>query len=417
MPRLSERALRVPPSPIRKLHPLAEAARRAGRKIYHLNIGQPDIPTPKEFLEGFRRAPEVLAYTPSAGLEEAREALVRYYLDFGIELDREELIITVGGSEAVIFAFLTTMDPGDQLLLPEPFYTNYNGYAEIAGVELVPLTTRAEEGFHLPPREEIERKLTPRTRAILITNPGNPTGVVYTQEELELLRELALEHDLFLIADEVYREFVYDGVRHLSVLQLEGLEEHAVLVDSISKRFSACGARIGVFASRNRELLAAALRLAQARLSPPTAGQLGLIHYLNSSAYPERTEEMIAEFQRRRDLLFEELRKIPGVFCVKPQGAFYIIAKLPVDDAERFSAWLLTDFERDGETVMLAPAAGFYRTPGLGRDEVRIAYVLREEDLRRALWLLREALEEYRALVGEPAPAPASTSAEEAASP
>ncbi len=400
MPEVSTRAGRVPPSPIRKLVPLADEAKRAGKKVYHLNIGQPDIPTPKEFLAGFRNAPEILAYSPSPGLEEARAALVQYYLRFGIGLEKDQLIITVGGSEAVTFAMLIALDPRDEIIIPEPFYGPYSGYAEIANVRIVPLTTHLEEGFRLPSRDEIESKITPRTRAILITNPGNPTGVVYTREELELLRELALEHDLFLISDEVYREFVYDGLEHTSILELPGLEEHAILVDSISKRFSACGARIGALASRNRDVMSAAMRLAQTRLSPPTAGQLGLIHYLNSSAYPRETEEMIEEFRRRRDLLYERLLEIPGVRCTKPQGAFYIMAQLPVSDAEEFAAWLLTDFEQDGETVMLAPGGGFYKTPGLGKNEVRLAYVLNREELRRALWLLGEALGEYAALEG-----------------
>jgi len=375
--------------------PLADRAKRAGKRIYHLNIGQPDIPTPEEFLEGYYHAPRVLAYSPSPGLEEAREALTFYYHGFGIELDREELIVTIGGSEAVTFALLTTMDPGDQVIIPEPFYGPYNGYAEIAGVEIVPLTTKASEGFRLPPREEIEAKITTKTKAILITNPGNPTGMVYTKEELELLRELALEHDLFIISDEVYREFVYDDLKHVSILEIPELEEHAILADSISKRFSACGARIGALASRNKDVMAAVNRLAQTRLSPPTAGQLGLIHYLNSPAYPRKTLEMIAEFRRRRDLLYAELLKIPGISCIKPQGAFYIMAQLPVADSEAFTRWLLTEFERQGETVMLAPGAGFYRTPGLGLNEARIAYVLNGEELARALWLLREALAEY----------------------
>ncbi|MGQ9477551.1 MAG: pyridoxal phosphate-dependent aminotransferase [Candidatus Bipolaricaulia bacterium] len=398
MPRVSTRAGRVPPSPIRKLVPLADEAKRAGKKVYHLNIGQPDIPTPSEFLKGFRNAPKVLAYSPSPGFDEALGALVRYYRRFGIDLGKEQLIITVGGSEAVTFAMLIALDPGDEILIPEPFYGPYSGYAEIANVKVVPLTTRLEEGFRLPERREIEAKLTKRTRAILITNPGNPTGVVYTQEELELLGEIALERDLFLISDEVYREFVYDGLKHVSVLELPGLEEHAILVDSISKRFSACGARIGAIASRNKDVMAAAMRLAQTRLSPPTAGQLGLINYLNSPAYPRKTEEMIEEFRLRRDLLYELLSEIPGVRCTRPQGAFYIMARLPVTDAEGFTAWLLTDFERAGETVMLAPGEGFYKTPGLGKDEARIAYVLNREELRRALWLLGEALAEYAAL-------------------
>jgi aspartate aminotransferase len=398
MPQIAARAGRVPPSPIRKLVPLADRAKRAGKRIYHLNIGQPDIPTPGEFLEGFRHAPKILAYSPSPGLEEARETLVFYYHGFGIELEKEQIIVTIGGSEAVTFALLTTIDPGDQVIIPEPFYGPYNGYAEIAGVEIVPLTTKALEGFRLSPREEIEAKITAKTKAILITNPGNPTGMVYTKEELELLREIALKHDLFIISDEVYREFIYDGLQHTSILELPGLEEHAVLVDSISKRFSACGARIGALASRNKDVMAAANRLAQTRLSPPTAGQLGLIHYLNSPAYPRKTLEMIAEFRRRRDLLYAELLKIPGISCIKSQGAFYIMAQLPLADSEVFTKWLLTEFEREGETVMLAPGAGFYRTPGLGQNEVRIAYVLNGEELAQALWLLGEALAEYAPL-------------------
>lgn len=398
MPEVSARARRVPPSPIRRLVPFAEQANRAGKKVYHLNIGQPDIPTPREFLEGYQNLPEVLAYSPSRGMEEALEALIHYYRRFGIELDKEELLITVGGSEAVTFTMLAALDPGEEIIIPEPFYGPYNGYAEIAGIKILPLTTRASEGFRLPARREIEQVITPKTRAILITNPGNPTGVVYTAEELELLREIATRYDLFLISDEVYREFAYGGLEHRSILQLPGLEEHAILVDSISKRFSACGARIGALASRNQDLINAAMKLAQTRLSPPTAGQLGLIHYLNSPAYPGETDQMIEEFRRRRDLLYEMLSKIPGVRCSKPQGAFYIMAKLPVADAERFSKWLLADFDGDGETVMLAPGEGFYRSPNLGRDEVRIAYVLNQEELKRALRLLRQALSEYAAL-------------------
>lgn len=401
MPQISARARRIPPSPIRKLVPLADQAKRAGKKIYHLNIGQPAIPTPKEFLEGYYHAPEILAYSPSPGYEEAREALVRYYRRFGIALEKNQIIVTVGGSEAVTFALLAALDPGDELIIPEPFYGPYNGYAEIAAGEIVPLTTRAAEGFRLPPPEEIERRITPRTRAILITNPGNPTGVVYSRAELEQLREIVLEHDLFLISDEVYREFIYDGLEHTSVLRLPGLEERAILVDSISKRFSACGARIGTIASRNTEVMGAAMRLAQTRLSPPTAGQLGLTYYLNSPAYPRKTEEMIVEFRDRRDLLYQELKKIPGVRCAKPQGAFYVMAALPLADAEEFAAWLLTDFERDGETVMVAPGGGFYKTPGLGRNEARLAYVLKREDLKRALWLLKEALAEYATVGAE----------------
>jgi len=395
MASISERAVRTQFSPIRKLKLLADEALREGKKIYNLNIGQPDIPTPKAFLEGLKDAPEVLAYSPSQGLDEAVEALRGYYEDQGIPLEQGQLLITTGGSEAVFFAVLAAADPGDEILVPEPFYTNYNSYTAMAAVKLVPIETRAETGFHLPEPSEIEAKITPRTRAILICNPNNPTGTVYTPDELQMLRDLALKHDLFLISDEVYREFVYDGLEHISVLKLEGLESHAILVDSISKRFSACGARIGAIASRSPEVMEAALKFAQARLSPPTAGQLGLIRFLSSKGYRREVVAIIAEFSRRRDVLFDELQRIPGAFCVKPQGAFYMVVRLPIDDAERFCSWLLRDFELEGETVLLAPASDFYATPGKGQGEVRIAYVLGVEKLRRAMEILRAGLEAY----------------------
>jgi len=374
---------------------LADEAIKQGKRIYNLNIGQPDIPTPASFLEGARQLPKVLAYSPSQGLDEAVDALKSYYEDRGIPLQRDQLLITTGGSEAVFFAILAVTDPGDEILVPEPFYTNYNSYAAMARAKLVPIETHPETGFHLPERAAIEAKITERTKAMLICNPNNPTGTVLTREELEMLRDLALEHDLFLISDEVYREFVYDGLTHTSVLQLEGLEQHAILADSISKRFSACGARIGAIASRNPRVCEAALKFAQARLSPPTAGQLGLIHFLRSKDYFQEVQRIITEFARRRDVLFEELQRIPGAFCVKPQGAFYVVVRLPIDDAERFCAWLLTDFALEGETVLLAPAADFYATPGRGHDEVRIAYVLEAEKLRRAMQIVRAGLEIY----------------------
>ncbi len=395
MAHISERAQRTQFSPIRKLKPLADEARKAGKKIYHLNIGQPDVPTPKAFLEGLRDVPDVLAYSPSQGIDEAVEAMRGYYEAQGIPLERDQVIITTGGSEAVLFAFMAVADPGDEIVVPEPFYTNYNSYATMAGVRLAPIETRAETGYHLPEREVIEGAVTPRTKAILICNPNNPTGTVYTAEELETLRRIALERDLFLICDEVYREFVYDGLSHLSVLQLEGLEDRAVLVDSISKRFSACGARLGAIASRNPDVMQAALKFSQARLSPPTAEQLGLIRLLASGDYRREVERMIAEFRRRRDVVHEEIQKIPGAVCLKPRGAFYAMVKLPVDDAERFCAWLLTDFQLEGETVMLAPAADFYKTQGKGRDEARIAYVLDVGKLRRAMGVLSAGLEAY----------------------
>jgi len=395
MAHISKRAEKTQFSPIRKLKPLADQAQAAGKTIYNLNIGQPDIPTPKSFLEGVRRLPHVLAYSPSQGLDEAVEALRSYYEDQNISFERDQVIITAGGSEALIFALFAVTDPGDEIAVPEPFYTNYNSYATMAGVEIRPIETRAETGFRLPDLQAIERSITPKTKALLFCNPGNPTGTVYTQEELEMLRDLAIQHDLFLISDEVYREFVYDGLTHTSVLHLDGLEERAILVDSISKRFSACGARIGAIASRNRDVMQAALKFAQARLSPPTLGQLGLIHFLQSSTYRKEVAQMIGEFEKRRDLVYEEITKIPGVVCRKPQGAFYVIVKLPIDDAERFCSWLLTDFQLDGETVLLAPVADFYKTLGKGRDEVRIAYVLNTQALKRAIAIVRAGLDAY----------------------
>ncbi len=395
MPEISARAAQAPASPIRRLVPLADEAKRRGKKVYHLNIGQPDIPTPEPFLRGIREAPvEVLAYSPSQGIREAVEAMRAYYAEWGLDLAPDELIITQGGSEAVLFALNVVCDPGDEVLVPEPFYPNYNGFARLAEVEIVPITTSREEGFHLPPAEEIERLITPRTRAILFSNPGNPTGVVYTEAEMEMLVEIALRHDLFLVADEVYREFVYEG-RHVSVLSFPEIRDRAILVDSISKRLSACGARLGVFASRNPAVMAAARRCAMARLSPPTMEQYGLVAFMADPRHREIVAGMVDEYRRRRAVLCEELGRIPGVVFREPEGAFYVMLGLPVDDAEAFVKFMLTDFP-GRETVMLAPGEGFYRTPGLGRDEVRIAYVLRSDDLARACALLREGLELYQ---------------------
>lgn len=399
MPEISNRARSIRPSPIRKLGSLADRAEDRGITVHHLNIGQPDIETPEPFWAGIREADiKVLAYSPSQGFAEAREAMVRYYADVGIEVGVDDLIITIGGSEAVLFAIIATLEHGDTLLIPEPFYTNYSSYARMAGVAITPITTRAQQDFRLPSRQAIESQLTPTTKAILITHPGNPTGTVYTEAELEMLREIALEHDLFLISDEVYREFVYEGSHH-SVLNLGGLERHAVLVDSISKRFSACGARIGTIVSRSRKVIDSALKMAQARLSPPTLEQLGMVRLLSSETYPRQVTEMIERFKRRRDLLFGMINQIPGVVCTRPEGAFYLIVQLPVADAEDFSRWLLTDFELDGETVMLAPAAGFYETPGLGINEVRIAYVLNRKALERAVHILAAGLQTYRSRI------------------
>lgn len=396
MSSISWRARTVQASPIRKLKPLADHAKRAGKKIYHLNIGQPDISTPQEYFDGIRQAAQgVLAYSPSQGLDETLDALSEYYRACDISLNRDELIVTTGGSEAITFALLAVTDVGDQILIPEPFYTNYNSYAQITGVHIVPIETRAEDGFRLPDKKAIEAKITPKTKAILFCNPGNPTGVVYTRAELEMLAQIARTHNLYLISDEVYREFTYDGAQAISVLQLPNLDDRAILVDSISKRFSACGARLGVLACKNSSVMEAAVKLAQARLSPPTLEQYGLIHLLKSSQYQNFVRGMIAEFARRRDLVYAELQQMPGVFCAKPQGAFYVIAKLPVEDAEHFARWLLTDFSYENETVMLAPAAEFYATPGKGRDEVRIAYVLNLDALKRAMRILREGLHAY----------------------
>lgn len=396
MPSISWRAKTVQASPIRKLKPLADQAKRAGKKVYHLNIGQPDIPTPKEYFDGIRQAAHgVLAYSPSQGLDETLEALSEYYRTFEISLNRDEMIVTTGGSEAITFALLAVTDVGDAILVPEPYYTNYNSYAQITGIQIVPIETRAEDGFRLPDRQSIEAKITPKTKAILFCNPGNPTGVVYTKAELEMLAKIARQHNLYLIADEVYREFTYDGAQAISVLQLPDLEDRTILVDSISKRFSACGARLGVIASKNTAVMESALKFAQARLSPPTLEQYGLIHLLKSSRYQNFVREMISEFARRRDVVYSELQQMPGVICAKPQGAFYVIAKLPIEDAEHFARWLLTDFALENETVMLAPAAEFYATPGKGRDEVRIAYVLNTDALKRAMRILREGLQAY----------------------
>ena len=395
MPNVSRRSATAPTSPIRRLVPLANEAERRGKRVYHLNIGQPDIPTPREYLEAIKSAQvDVLAYSPYQGLPEAIEAFRAYYAEWGIELAPEELMVTIGGSEAVLFALEVTCDPGDQVLVPEPFYPNYNGFSRLAEVELVPLTTSREEGFHLPPRGEIERLITPRTRAILFSNPGNPTGTVYREEELELLADIALRHDLFLVADEVYREFVYVG-SHRSVLSLPELREHAIMVDSISKRLSACGARVGAFASRSSEVMGAARRCAMARLSPPTLEQLGLAAFMAHPRHREVLREMAAKYRRRRAVLAEELAKVPGVTFQLPEGAFYMMLGLPVDDAENFVRWMLTDFPGE-ETVMLAPGEGFYKTPGLGRDEARIAYVLNEHDLVRACEVLKQGLEAYQ---------------------
>jgi aspartate aminotransferase len=394
--KLSQRGHDIPASPIRKLVPFADGAKARGTHVYHLNIGQPDIATPEQMWDRIKNYQEtVLAYGPSNGLLEFRQGLAEYYAKYGVSVTPAEIIVTTGGSEALLFAMLATCDPGDEVLVPEPFYANYNGFAVQASITVVPVTAKAEDGFRLPPKELFVEKITDKTKAILISNPGNPTGVVYTREELEVLAELALEHDLYIVADEVYREFVYDGEKYTSIMTIPGLDQHAIIADSISKRFSACGARVGNIVSKNKELMGSIMRFAQARLCPPTLEQIGAIGALT---VPESYfEGVLTEYQKRRDIIFNGISKIPGALCCQPKGAFYVIAKLPIDDGDAFAEWMLSHFEMDGATVMVAPAAGFYATPGLGKDECRLAYVLNTEDLEKAMEILAAGVEAYNA--------------------
>lgn len=392
-PRISQRATDMPPSPIRKLVPFADEAKKRGIKIYHLNIGQPDIPTPPEFMNAVRSyREEVLAYGHSKGSQKLLSALVRYYAGKGIQVEEKDVQITTGGSEAIIFAMICVADTGDEIVVFEPFYTNYNGFAQMADVNLVPVTLEAEDGFHLPSRSRIEEKITSRTRAVLICSPNNPTGTVYSHDELQMTAEIAKKHDLFLLSDEVYREFIYEG-KHTSIMHIPGISERAVILDSVSKRFSACGARIGCLVSKNQAVMDAALRMGQARLCSPSIEQHGAASALEIA--DEYYDRMAAEYKRRRDTVYNELMKIPGVVCLKPGGAFYIMAKLPVKDIEDFCRWMLTDFDLDGETTMIAPGPGFYATPGKGQDEARIAYVLNVEDLKKAMRCLARGIEKY----------------------
>jgi aspartate aminotransferase len=401
--RVSARGDRMPASPIRRLMPLAEAARKRGVRIHHLNIGQPDLETPAAMRDRLARYPErVIAYSPSGGTPEFLAFLVEYYRRLGIALTPEEIIATTGGSEAILFAFLATCDEGDEALVVEPFYTNYSAFAAMAGVRLVPLGSRVEDGFHLPARDAWERALTPRTRCVVLCNPNNPTGTVYSPGELADVAAFCREHGLFLVCDEVYREFVYDGRRTVSALELAGCEDFVVVVDSLSKRYSACGIRLGCLVTRNRDVHRAALRMAQGRLSPPGIAQFIAVGALDLG--PDYTAGVVAEYQRRRDVLYEGLRSVPGVFLTKPEGAFYFIARLPIDDGDDFASWMLTDFQQGGATVMVSPARGFYATPDLGADQVRIAYVLKEADLRDSVEILAAGLEAYK-------PGRASTSA------
>ncbi|NLH92940.1 MAG: pyridoxal phosphate-dependent aminotransferase [Candidatus Cloacimonetes bacterium] len=395
--KLSQRALDIQASPIRKLMPHAVAARQRGLKVYQLNIGQPDIPTPQPMLDAYHSFSEkVLAYGPSQGLDPYRKGLVDYYARQNIPLKDNQIIVTTAGSEAVTFAMMVVAEAGDEIIVPEPFYTNYNGFATMAGITIRPLLTLAETGFQLPGDEAIEALITPKTKAIMICNPGNPTGTVYSREDIFRLGGLAKKHGLFVISDEVYREFIYEGRQHTSILHVPGLEEHAVMVDSVSKRYSACGARIGCIVSRNQALMDATLKFAQARLCPPTVDQLAALACVPLG--DEFFRPLIAEYQARREIVYNALIEIPGVVCVKPQGAFYILVKLPVDDCEKFIVWMLDEFQIDGETVMGAPGEGFYATPGLGRNEMRLAYVLNEAELRKAMHIFSRGFEEYKKL-------------------
>ena len=394
MPRLSDKGLSLPPSPIRKLVPYAEEAARHGVKVYHLNIGQPDIPTPQVAIDAVKNIHDkICAYGQSAGLETYRRKLVGYYQSVGIELGYENLLITDGGSEAIFMAMSVCLSEGDEVLIPEPFYANYNGFAVEAGIKVKTIPASIDNDFALPPIEEFDRHITPRTKAILICNPNNPTGYLYSQQELEQLRDIVLKHDLFLICDEVYREFCYDGAKHFSAMNLTGLEQNVIMIDSVSKRYSMCGVRLGTLASRNEEVLDAVLRMGQARLCPPYLAQVAALAALDTPK--SYFEEVHDEYMARRDCIVKALNEIEGVYCPTPRGAFYSIVRLPVDDSERFARWLLEEFRYNDRTVMLAPAAGFYGTPGLGRNEVRIAYVLKREDLLAAAECMKEALKVY----------------------
>ncbi len=395
MPVISDKGRLMPESPIRKLVPYAETAKKRGTKVYHLNIGQPDIKTPEVALNAIKNATiSVLEYSHSAGFESYRNKLSAYYKTHGLPVESSEIIITTGGSEALLFAMGSTMDAGDEIIIPEPFYANYNGFSTASGVTVVPVMSTIDEGFALPPIAAFEKLITKRTKAILICNPGNPTGYLYSKEEILQLAEIVKKHDLFLIADEVYREFVYDkNDSHFSVMNVPGIEQHAIMIDSVSKRYSMCGARIGCIVSKNKEVMQTAMKFAQARLSPPTYEQIASEAALDTPQ--SYFDEVIAEYKERRDTLIAELSKIPGVKVATPKGAFYCIARLPVANADDFAQWLLESYDLNGETVMVAPAAGFYSTPNVGLDEVRIAYVLKKEDLIRSVEILKEALQTY----------------------
>ena len=399
MPKISNKGRQMPESPIRKLVPYAQGAKDRGVKVYHLNIGQPDIKSPDLALEAIRNTDlEVIEYSQSAGIPSYREKLARYYQNIGLHISEDNVLVTTGGSEALLFGFMSCLDPGDEVIIPEPFYANYNGFATAAGVKVVPVISTIEKGFALPEVEELEDKITDRTKAILVCNPGNPTGYLYTEEEIQKIADLAMKCDLFVFADEVYREFCYDGHVHHSIMSVAGLEEHAIMVDSVSKRYSMCGARIGCVVTRNQELMDTMLKFAQARLSPPTFGQIAGEAALDTPQ--SYFDEVLEEYTKRRDIMVDGLNSIPGVRCPKPMGAFYCVAELPIDDAEDFCQWMLEFYDYEGQTVMMAPANGFYSKPDLGMNQVRIAYVLNEEDLNAALECLQNGLEEYQHQAG-----------------
>ena len=394
MPKISAKGLCMPESPIRKLVPFAENAKKRGTQVIHLNIGQPDISTPDIALKAIRNfEPNVIAYSHSAGNQSYREGLAHYYQNVGIDVDHTQIIVTTGGSEAISIALNTIMDKGDEIIIPEPFYANYNGFSTAADITVKPITSSIDNGFALPSISEFEKLITPNTKAILICNPGNPTGYLYTKDELNALKKIVLKHDLFLIADEVYREFTYDGKKHTSVLEIDELNQNTILIDSVSKRYSMCGARVGCMVTKNKEVLETALKFAQARLSPPSLGQVAGEAALNSPK--SYFTEVIDEYVNRRDLLIEGLNKIDGITCPKPSGAFYCIAQLPIDDADKFAKWLLEEFSWNNKTVMVAPAQGFYSTPEIGKQQIRIAYVLNLKELQNAITVIEEALKIY----------------------
>jgi len=408
---LSQRAIKIQESPIRKLKPYADEARSRGIKIYNLNIGQPDIETPQEIIEAYKNYNQkVLSYGPAQGLDLYRKNLVNYYQRNNIEVNEDEIIVTIGGSEAIIFALIAVCNPGEEVIIPEPFYTNYNGFAEMAGVKIAPLTTHVEDAFELPDDEKIKALINPKTKAIILCNPNNPTGAVYTKEDLERIAKIASakggsasggkENNLYIISDEVYREFIYDGLQHFSFLNIRGVEDNVIMVDSVSKRYSACGARIGCLISRNKDVIKSVLKFAQARLCPPTIDQLAANAAINIKN--DYFDKLLEEYNLRRNLVFNELCQIDGITCKKPAGAFYIMAKLPIENAEDFVKWLLTNFSINNETVMLAPAQDFYATPEVGKNEIRIAYVLNEKDLKKAMHIFKKGLEEYKKINPSP---------------